>query len=119
MLAGSVDTYRGGLPIVHSQMLFYGLVNFTSTLEHAGRCPTHHHMVFAHLTSVEHGVKGGNLIYPDWWHVQDLRHLPIDTGCWTVLQQHLLDMVGQCQMHMVGHLVHSTQAKPSFVLLLS
>ena len=75
MLAGSTDTYRGGLPIVHSQMLFYGLVDFTSTLEHAGRCPTHHHMVLAHLTSVEHGVKGGNLIYPNRWHIQNFRHL--------------------------------------------
>ena len=56
-----MNAHRGGLAVVHPQVVFDGLVDGSRAAEHAGRGATHHDVVLAHLASVEHRVERGHL----------------------------------------------------------
>ena len=68
-------TYCCSLAIVHSKMLFQGLVDFASTLKHAWGGSADHDVKLAHLGSVEHGVECCHLVHSDRRQIQNLRYL--------------------------------------------
>jgi len=58
---GCQKAHRGGLAVVHPQVVLDGLVDGPGAAQHAGGGATHHDVVLAHLAAIKHRVERGHL----------------------------------------------------------